>query len=224
LPSERVQQMTIRDRAKALFRQQGTLKTAWAGFKYILRKTLGIHWQTIIFFERQVSEPISEVVPKIPVQIRIATIDDMDKFNNMFDEHKCNLLRQRFTRGEMCFVAVDGEKVIAQQWISSSDEYDPDNRLKVKVNSNEGYFFDTYVLPEYRNNKLHAALVASGLKHIYDRGLKKAIGIVVKNNTYSIKATLSQGFIPKRTVFDFTIFGLQYHHWHKYTGTLLPAN
>jgi GNAT superfamily N-acetyltransferase len=216
--------MTIRDRAKALLRQQGTLKTAWSGFRYILRKTLGIHWQTIIFFERQVSEPITEVVPKIPVQIRIATVDDIDKFKNMFDDKKCNLLRQRFTRGEICFVAVVGEKVIAQQWVSYSDEYDPDNRLTVKVNSNEGYFFDTYVLPEYRNNRLHSALVASGLKYIYDRGLKKAIGIVVKNNTYSIKATLSQGFTPKRAVFDFTMFGLQYHHWHKYSGTLLPAN
>jgi ribosomal protein S18 acetylase RimI-like enzyme len=199
-------------------RQLGIFPFAWLAFRYVLRHTIRVDWNKNLYFASSLDEPILEVVPKIKVQIKLATINDIDKFTSLFDENKCARLKQRFTHGRICFVALDGSKLVGQLWVSLDDEYETEGRIRVKVINNEGYLFDVYVIPEYRNNRLGKYLTFTALKYLRDQGYEKAAGLVTDNNIYSLRAFVSQGLVPKKTVFDFKLFGLQFHRWAKYTG------
>jgi GNAT superfamily N-acetyltransferase len=211
---------TKRNNPRSSAKNNGVFNFTWKALKFVLRKTLGLHWQNNIFFERPLNEPVPGIVPKIKVQIRKAIIDDHVKFKGMFNENKYKRLRERFTKGRLCFVAIDGEKVVGQQWVSLDDEYDPELKIGVKVNNNEGYLYDVYVVPEYRSNRLQLVLAAEAMKYLHDQGYEKATTIVAAYNTHSLRTCATEGFIPKRTVFYFTIFGLKFHSWGKYTGKL----
>jgi ribosomal protein S18 acetylase RimI-like enzyme len=204
-------------------KQLGIPKFTWVALRYLLRQILRIDWTREILFERPLEEPIQEVVPKIKVRIEQATEDDLDKFKGIVDEDKYNRFQQRFRKGRICFVALDGDKVAAYSWISL-DEYDTNRRVELKLNDKEAYFFDDYVIPEYRNNRLQTALYTVRLKYVCIQACDRVVTIIEDTNTYPLKSAKSSGFKPIRTVSIFTIFGLKFQRWQKYTGTLSAEN
>ncbi len=208
------------NRLYSLIRKYGILNFTWLAFRYILRKTIGLNWGENILLERSLAEPIQEIVPKTKVRIEQATEDDLDKFKDIVDENRYNLFQQRFRTGRICFMALDGEKAVAFGWMSLEDEYESDCQVEVRLNNKEAYVFDDYVLPEYRNNRLQSALMARRLIYLHSQAYNKAIMFVGDKNTYARKAFASAGCRPKRAVTLFTIFGLKFHRWQKYTGTL----
>ena len=204
----------------SLIKKHGILKFSWLGFQYILRKTIRLHWENTIMFERSLEEPIQEIVPRVRIRVAQATEDDLDKFKGIVDEDKRSRFKQRFEEGRICFVALDGKKVVAFTWLSLENEYEPDLQIEIKLNDEEAYFFDTYVLPEYRHNRLQSTMMAAKLMYLHHQACKRVISLVWDKNTYSIKALVSAGFRPKKAVTNFTILGLKFHRWQKYTGTL----
>jgi ribosomal protein S18 acetylase RimI-like enzyme len=214
--ASQVESMTKWYKLYSLIRKHGILKFTWLGLRHILRKTIGLDWWGEIFFERSLKDPIQEVVPKIKVPIKQATIDDLDKFKDRIDINNYERLQQKFRQGKLCFMALDGNRVVGQQWVSLDDHYDSDLKVIVTVNDNEGYLFDAHVIPEYRNNRLQSALAATALKYLHDKGYDKATSIVMDNNMYSLKTCAAKRFMPKKILFRFTIFGLRFHRWQKY--------
>jgi ribosomal protein S18 acetylase RimI-like enzyme len=214
--ASQVESMTKWYKLYSLIRKHGILKFTWLGLRHILRKTIGLDWWGEIFFERSLKGPIQEVVPKIKVLIMQATIDDLDKFKDKIEINNYERLQQKFRQSKLCFIALDGNRVVGQQWVSLDDHYDLDLKVTIPVNDKEGYLFDAQVTPEYRNNRLQSVLSATALKYLYEQGFDKATTVVMDNNTYSLKTCAAKGFMPKKLLFRLTIFGLRYHRWQKY--------
>jgi RimJ/RimL family protein N-acetyltransferase len=212
--------MSKRNRLNSLIKQNGIWHSTWLVIRYILCKLIGLDWQGTILFERSLAEPIQEVIPKIKVSIKQATIDDLEKFKDIVDSEKYHRFQQRFKKGNICFMVLDGDKVVAFSWISFDNEYESESQIEVKLKDKEAYSFDTFVDPAYRNNRLYAAVIPARLKYLSTQGYEKVIGLVDDKNTYSLRAHASAGYRPKRTATLIKIFGLKFRHWKKYTGTL----
>ncbi|GAI66405.1 unnamed protein product [marine sediment metagenome] len=142
--------------------------------------------------------PIKEIETKIKVTIRAAVEDDLDKFKEIVNERKFQLFRKRFKKDKICFIALDQEKIAYFGWISFDDEYESIFQIMVKVNDKEAYWFDCHTIPEYRRSGLHSAITAKALIYLKDKGCKKVITHVMKNNIYSRKAFEKVGFKEKR--------------------------
>jgi hypothetical protein len=205
-------------RRSSLAREYGPIHANWLTFRYILRRTLWIDWQKTILFERSLAEPIKEVIPKIKVNIRQATIDDLIKLKDMVDADKYARFQQRFDQGNICFLALDEDKVAAFSWVSFHNEYLSESRIEVRLKDKEAYFFDTFVDPVYRNNGLQTAMIPPRLKFLRDLGYEKVIGLVDDDNIYSQKSLASSGYKPKKISTLIKIFGLTFHSWKDYVG------
>jgi hypothetical protein len=208
------------DQAYSLIKQRGISKFTWVGFRYILRKTLRIHWQTYTCFKRSLDEPIPNIVPKIPVEIRQATINDLPKFKEIIDEAKYDRFKQRFQEGNICFVALDKEKIVSFAWIGLCNKFEPELGVEVKLAEKEAYLFDAYVVPEYRNHGLYPVVGNSNLRYLCNLSYKQVFIFVDDTNIYSLKAVKFSGFNPNRALTCFSIFGLTFHLWHENPGTL----
>lgn len=188
--------------------------------KLILRKTIGFIWGTEIIYECLLKMPIEEIEPKIKVTIRAAVEDDLDKFKGMVNERKIKLFRKRFKKDRICFIALDQEKIAYFGWISFDDEYESIFQIRVKVNHKEAYWFDCHTMPQYRYNGLHSAITAKALIHLNDKGCKKVLTHVMKDNIYSRKALEKVGFKEKRMVTLIKLFNFKHYIYRDFKGKL----
>jgi hypothetical protein len=207
------------DQAYSLIKQRGILKFTWLGFRYILRKTLWIDWRTCTYFKRSLDKPILDIVPKIPVEIRQATVEDLPKLKEIVDEAKYDRFKRRFQEGNICFIALDKEKIVSFSWIGLSNKFEPELRVEIKLAEKEAYLFDAYVVPEYRNHGLYPVVGNNNLKYLRNLGFKQVIIFVDNTNIFSLKAVNSSGFNANRALTCFSIFGLTFHLWHNNPGT-----
>ena len=187
---------------------------------FILRKTIGFIWGTEIIYEYLLEMPIKKIEPKIKVTIRAATEDDLDKFKGIVNERKIKLFKKRFKKDRICFMALDQEKIAYFGWISFDDEYESIFQIIVKVNDKEAYWFDCHTIPEYRRNGLHSAITAKALIYLKDKGCKKVLTHVMKNNIYSRKAFRKVGFKEKRMVTLIKIFNFKHYIVRDFKGKL----
>jgi hypothetical protein len=208
--------MTTKDKAKSLIKEQGTLKFSWLALRYILRRTIGLDWWKEILLERSLAEPIKEVVPKIQVLIRQGTENDLDKFKGIVSKKDYKRFQQRFQKGRICFVALDGEKVAAYSWISFN-EFDTNKRKEMKLSEKEAYLFDIFVVPEYRNNRLQTALDTVRLNYAKSQGFAIAVTLIIATNTYSLKSANTSGFKPVNSLTACSIFWSTFELWPKTT-------
>lgn len=189
------------------------LNYPWILFRMVARRALGLDWLTTTLLERLLDEPLPEITPELKYQIEQAHEDDLEKFINMVDEAKYKRFKERFMKGKICFMALDGKQAIAFSWISLDDEYETVSRVKVRLNEKEAYLFDDYVLPEYRNKGLQSALIMARLKYVHNLAYRRALALVSKKNIYAFQACVSTGFKPIRIITMFRIMGLCFHRW-----------
>lgn len=212
----------IQNKAFSLLKQHGILKFTWLVFRYFLRKTIRLDWLKIYILERSLKEPIQEITPKIKVKIDQVMEDDIYKLKDIVYEDKYRRFQERFRKGRVCFAALDGERIAGFGWISLEDEYETDTRIEVKLNDKEAYLYDSYVTPEYRSNKLYAAMLAEEMRYLNSHGYDKAIALVESENVPALKNIKSAGYYPLKTVTLFTIFGMKFRLWRRFTGAFTP--
>ena len=203
------------NRLSSIIRKHGILKFTWLVFRHVLRKTIRLDWESAIIIEGSLEEPVKEFVPKIEVRIEQATEDNLDKLKGIITKNDYNIFKERFRKGRICFVALDGEKIVAYSWINLDAGYVSDYK-KEEV----AYSFDTYVSDEYRNSGIAVYLQTKIWIYLRDRGYKKVIASVAKNNLPAKKAWRKVGFQGKQTSTLLIIFGLKFRRWQKYTRTL----
>ena len=198
----------------AALRQTGI--STLRALKLFLGKTIGFIWGTEIIYEYLLKMPIEEIEPKIKVTIRTAVEDDLDKFKGIVNEKKIKLFRKRFKEDRMCFIALHQEKIVYFGWISFDDEYESIFQIMVKINDKEAYWFDCRALPIYRRNRLHSVVTAKVLIYLKDKGFKKVLTHVMKDNIYSRKAFKKLGFKEKRMVTLIKIFNFKHYIYRNF--------
>ena len=201
-------------------KNDGIVTFAIRALKIILRKTIGFIWGTEIIYEYFLEMPIEEIEPKIKVTIRTALKEDLDKFKGIVNERKMKLFKERFKKDRICFIALYQEKIAYFGWISFDDEYESIFQIRVKVNHKEAYWFDCHTIPQYRNNGLHGTITAKALIYLKDKGCKKVLTHVMKDNIYSRKAFEKLGFKEKRMVTLIKIFNFKHYIYRDFKGKL----
>ena len=200
----------------SLTRRDGITKSSWLTLKFILRKTLGLHWQRNLILRRPLEKPIQEVTPKIEVKIRQAHEEDLILFKGVVDEETYVTLPQRFRDGHICFIALHVNSITSYSWLSFPGQYNASLRIKLS-DKEDAYFYDVLVLPEYRNNKLQAALLTATMKCARSLGYTYTVTSVNELNTFSIRALKRAGFEAIGFVRYIEMFGRKYRRFHKYS-------
>jgi CelD/BcsL family acetyltransferase involved in cellulose biosynthesis/ribosomal protein S18 acetylase RimI-like enzyme len=212
----------IRKKAFSLLKQHGILKFTWLVFRYFLRKTIRLSWQKIYILERSLKEPIQAITPKINVRIEQVGENEIHILKDIVDKDKYRRFQDRLRKGRVCIAALDGDRATGFGWISLEDECETDSSIEVKLNDKEAYLYDSYVSPEYRNNKLYAAMLAEEMRYLKSRGYDKAIALIDSENATALKTVKAAGYYPEKTAVVFTVFGRKFHRWRNFRETSNP--
>jgi ribosomal protein S18 acetylase RimI-like enzyme len=103
---------------------------------------------------------------------------------------------QRFTGGRRCYVAWDGDRIVAYGWASQGSECVGELERAFHMAPDEAYIWDCVTLPEYRGRGLYSGLLAHMLAELRDAGVRRIwIGASLDNHA-SIKGFMRAGFRP----------------------------
>jgi ribosomal protein S18 acetylase RimI-like enzyme len=103
---------------------------------------------------------------------------------------------QRFNAGRHCYVAWDGDRIVAYGWASQGRECVGELERAFHMAPDEAYIWDCVTLPEYRGRGLYSALLSYTLAQLRDAGVRRTwIGASLDNQA-SIKGFMNAGFQP----------------------------
>lgn len=196
-------------------KQEGLFVFLWLSLRYILRHVFKVDWQKILVVERSLSEPIQEFVPKNGIVIKQFVKDNLYELKSIAekrDKNKYLRFRQRFEKGHICFVALDRDEVVGYCWASVDSEYIEEYNSVIKLEEGEVYFYDAYVLDEYRNTGISYNVATRMAIYFRDNGYKTSYAYITYVNIPAMKIMdKTRGHI-KQSLSLFTIFGLKYIH------------
>lgn len=154
---------------------------------------LGLWRLKLMYGERDVTEPIPDVRTDAPVEVRIATRDDLDSVGAAIaSPEDLRLFRLSRESGAVCFVAwVDGRPA-GYSWLNL-EALTLSARVLRKLPREYGYQCDSVVFPEYRGRKLFQKLSAAIYAYLRERGRRYACNLVARDNAASIEARRKLG-------------------------------
>ena len=126
---------------------------------------------------------------------------------------------QRFTGRRRCYVAWDGDRVVAYGWVSQGSECVGELERAFHMAPDEAYIWDCVTLPEYRGRGLYSALLSYILAELHKVGVRRTwIGASLDNQA-SIKGFMKAGFQPAIKLFYGRLLALRCAWAIGYPGT-----
>ena len=172
-----------------MLREEG-IRSVWFA---ILERTV---YRRIICMEHLLSEPISEVKPRLPIAIGLLQESEVDDYVNFQPKADAAEVRSKLKSGDLCIIARYEGHIVNAGWVSTrrtSVEY---VGREIQLSQGEVYAYDTYTSPRLRGQNISAARSVWMLRYFQEAGYKRVIGTVVPENKSSIRASEKAGYRP----------------------------
>jgi ribosomal protein S18 acetylase RimI-like enzyme len=182
------------------------ISTAWtsalrdlrhAGAPFLLRRlgrqALGpvCTWRTLCFFERDLTRPLPEFRPRIPIEVRIASAEDLERFRDTFARvgARGDALATWRDRGDLCFIGVMEGQLVHFMWLTLAPAWLPNIGATVRVEPGEGVVYYSYTAPAARGNGVQPAVANFMIAHEKKLGLVRHFYFVLRDNYAGVRIT-----------------------------------
>jgi ribosomal protein S18 acetylase RimI-like enzyme len=164
-----------------------------------------------VLYDYDLKAEIIQIPARIDTRYDRIAADTPEKHADLSSLYPGNVLKQRFARGEECFVAYASDMVVAYGWTSYREvEIGEINKL-MHVKPDEVYLYDFYTRPEYRGNNLYPAVLSHILRFLAEGGFRLALIFVLIENLTSRRGVTKAGFRQFQIVSCITLFGCRFY-------------
>lgn len=124
--------------------------------------------------------------PRIPVTAGTLAPDQLEEYLTLRPDQTRDAIAARFDRGDICFVARDGTRLIGAAWTALHWAPAPFLHCSIALAPDTSYGYDDYVLPEYRRNGVLRPV--GDLRHdaLLDRGFYRNVAIIWPQNVAAL--------------------------------------
>lgn len=181
--------------------------------RYVLRR-IGLKYVKELVYERPLGMEIAAVKTRIPVELKTVSIEDVKnglyqgiKLASGDDPCEHNEALGRMCNGNVCFVAMAGNKVTGFAWLYfRKRKYEPAIEREETFEDGEALVYDRVVFPEFRRKGIGNKLNEERLRYLQAKGYKKVLAYIEANNIPSIKSFERMDFYLIKIIIYFRIF------------------
>jgi GNAT superfamily N-acetyltransferase len=158
---------------------------------------------------RSLIEPLPDLPPKIPLEIRPFEQRDIELVRDMDRPSEARLCARRLARGHKGLIALYAGEAVGHAW--GCTEMDPDiERVHLKLEPGDVLCADVFTVPSYRGKGIQTSLTISRFKMFQDLGYQRAVAYIEVQNTPSLAVWQRKlGGVPVGCI-DFTRFVIWY--------------
>ena len=171
-------------------------------------------WRTLCFYERDLSAPLPAFQARIPVETRLASPEDLDRFRDTFARSgaRWEEIERRSARGDLCFIGVTEAGLVHFMWLTLAPAWVPSIGVTVRVGPGEGVVYSSYTDPAARGRSVQPAVANFMIRHEQSLGLRRHFYYVLRDNYAGTRITAGshagRAAVPGRTVTCLSVAGL----------------
>jgi len=212
-----------------LLRRRLRYDGAWAAWWALTKcaRPFG-HLELAFLYERDLAQPLCAADPRIAVELAHATTADAAEIAGLMAEGDANevarlahAIVRRLARGEICFLARAGARIVHYNWISFGWKESLAGRVIILA-KDAAYCGGAYTAEGWRGLAIHTEVNAAMLRFLRDQGYRRAHTFVHADNRSSRKTMQRLGWRRSGVMAAFTPKGATQAHIWRLAGTLHP--
>jgi GNAT superfamily N-acetyltransferase len=165
-----------------------------------------VSWRTFCFFERTLTGPVTPFKPSIPLDIRIATDADFDRFRDALLRERVDAseIERRRANGDLCFMGLAQDRLVHFTWLLRGLVWLPALGATLELGGNEAYVHFSYTDPAMRGRGVQPAVTNFMVRWELEAGIERHFYFVMGHNTSAMRITsgrhVGTAARPSRTV------------------------
>jgi hypothetical protein len=164
------------NRLEAVYHTEGLLRTLKSAI--VILVSFFIDYRTCIKVVWETDSTI-RAFPWKKLLIRQAGMEDLPQLKKI---PEALAPEKRLRRGHVCFVALDGDRIVGATWYSPENNYSYALHMWIHLSEGEVCACGTYIIQEYRNKGLLPVFLVNMAKHMQKQGYKRRITLVSEKN------------------------------------------
>lgn len=177
----------ISRRAILVLKREGVLR----GLLRVFHKLISplVKFGSITFFVQDLDCKLPERRPALDMTMRQTLSIDFDALRECDRSLSNAVVRERFERGDVCFVAIDAQDKIAHSnWVSTTRGHIPELDRDLILRPREAYMYNTITRPDLRGCGLFADVRGFLVKRLHADGCKSLFFYVRGDNYIGLRA------------------------------------
>lgn len=172
-----------------------------------------VAWRTFCFFERTLDEPVAPFDASIPLEMRIATDADFERFNDVLLRERVDKseIEERRTSGDLCFIGVAEGRLIHFTWLVRRPLWLPAVGATLDLGPDEAYIHFSYTDPAMRGRGVQPAVTNFMIRWERAAGIRHHYYYVMGHNVSAMRITsgrhVGRAAEPSRTVRTVRVLG-----------------
>ncbi len=172
--------------------------------------------KTIVWLEKDLLDDIEPIEAKVRAQIKVVDDSGDDLAPSLVKAaeigwRESNFVAETLEKGGKCYVAVDGNNVLAYLWITTRSVATKEPHLgdvdcEPVLSENEFYIFKVFTFPQYRGLRLIPALIVAAAQDLKSKGYRRASMAVHDWNNPMLRAAARAGFATCEIITRYRLF------------------
>ena len=196
-------------------RQEG-----WRSLLFMVLADLG--YRRLLLLERVLSEERPFLYAQAPLEFSQLEWDELDEYVAFHDEDPRSQLEGRLARGEECFIARSGGRIVCANWAVYDEHTVRFLRYPLRIGPGEVYVYDSYTLPAFRGSGAAPALAAHLIERFLGAGLERALTLVLPENATNLRVRAKTGYRVCGRIACLKL-GPRIWHFHRDEGSPNPS-
>ena len=159
-------------------------------------------WQRLLFFEREVADPIPEIRPSVPLEVHILGPERVAGYRAVVEEAGVpwSKVEQRAVLGHLCTVALSEGKLVHIRWSALGPARVPELGCSVVPGAGEAYVYDSFTPESARGYAVQPAVACRMIEWGRARGLVRHVFYVRSHNAPGLRIVSRIGARRTRVV------------------------
>lgn len=134
---------------------------------------------------RTLREPLPDLRPKIPLEVRSFGLADLPLVRKMYRPSEAKLCARRLQLGQIGLLALHEGQPAGYAW--ASDRMDPTvERVQFELDPGDGICLDVFTAPAMRGKGVQTTLALARSRALRDRGFSRVVTYIAKTNHASL--------------------------------------
>ena len=171
------------------------------GLRRLVFKILGeTVFRRLHLFERPLVPLPSLRGPGIELEYGFLSEADVGKLESLGWDLRPEEAVARLRRGERCFVAFHGERVVSARWLATGTAFIEYLAGEARLGDGEVYLYEAYTAPEYRKLGVYGAASTRLARLLAAEGRVRTVAAVPPDDPAAVRACEAAGYSRAGTV------------------------
>jgi hypothetical protein len=172
----------------------------------------------MILLVRPLGAPIPDHRPRLPVDIKILTDEDLPAYSRFQPKQAASLIQTRLTHGEQCFTVWHEGRIAHAARVATERVYIPYLHRDLVLQPGDVYSHSSFTLPAYRSYGLSLARTVYAMHHYRQAGYRRMVVLVTVENTNGLHVVKQELGYQDVGLYGCLRFGPWQYSWQRMWG------